>query len=394
MIRIKEIYFIILFIFMNFQVIGITGIVKDQVSSNIKLYHVLSLLYPLIFITFKKKYFKFHFYMTLFIVNAILLSIINLLRYPFNYILLNYIYAIYSYFIGFTLIYELGYERIIKLIKISFVIMLISVFIKNVIYINEIIINSILSGLRPLDATFTFWGSGLNLEGTWITILSSVFITSSSFLFFWVLNLIISIIYTSRTTTIIVFFQLIVFLIINKFSLKSYLKGIVLLFSLLLVLSHIPFIDEVTNFAFGRFTRLVDDENIDAASSGRTVLWEYGIKLIKDNPWGVGAGNAVNAIYHDYREDLFDIATNLHNLTLQTIADFGFHGLLFFWILMYIPIKDIFKKNIFSIMLFLLLVSSFFQFRGGEANFWIILGFYFGNYYREKNENKFNFSYH
>jgi len=42
----------------------------------------------------------------------------------------------------------------------------------------------------------------------------------------------------------------------------------------------------------------------------------------------------------------------------------------------------------------LLLVSSFFQFRGGEANFWIILGFYFGNYYREKNENKFNFSYH
>lgn len=93
-------------------------------------------------------------------------------------------------------------------------------------------------------------------------------------------------------------------------------------------------VKSIFNVNFG-----IKDHRIDNASETRILIWDSGVKIIKDYPWGVGQGN-VEKIYPKYRSQFIyfePTVPHLHDNFLQLTAQNGWIGLVayLFWIFSY-----------------------------------------------------------
>ena len=104
-------------------------------------------------------------------------------------------------------------------------------------------------------------------------------------------------------------------------------------------------------------------------------MWRYAGKLIWTNPLGVGIGNSIKALERltgvDYSEG------NFHNVYMQMFIDLGWlGGLAYLSIVIGFIIKQF--KNLINnplvAMLYVYVIESLIQFKGGDSIIFFVLG--------------------
>jgi O-antigen ligase len=92
----------------------------------------------------------------------------------------------------------------------------------------------------------------------------------------------------------------------------------------------------------------------------RRMIWIVSTEIIKENPWGVGSGDANEALMVKYKEKdmngAFEKQFNAHNQYLQTTIALGFIGLSLLILLLLAPIFEAFRKRSFILFMFSLVV--------------------------------------
>ena len=223
---------------------------------------------------------------------------------------------------------------------------------------------------------------GVNLEATWISILTLSFYNRKGRWKAYLLSALISLLYASRVgiiANIIVAFSFMYGERQNET--KKELKVRRVYFSLLIIVGIIisAFISikfDITVAIISRFKNI----GHDFGSLGRFAMWKYIPKLIMTYPLGVGLGNSIPALSTvsplKYGEN------NLHNIFFQMFCEIGVFGGIFFlilWITFFFEERSALFKSPISNMLAIYAFLSLFQFRGGETIFFGILGMYFAS---------------
>ena len=221
---------------------------------------------------------------------------------------------------------------------------------------------------------------GVNLEATWLGILS---------VFFWDkwwrflplgISSAFSLLYASRCG-MIADILVAMFFVYEKIPFEKAIKRIKRIFAFTLlgivgcaILLNSPSYSRDVLKIFSRITQI----GRDVGSMGRIAMWKYAPNLIKTYPMGVGLGNCMKGLMKVspilYEED------NMHCVILQMFCEIGVFGGI-----AYILVWGRFiKKNIYMVFknpiiqaLIIYFLLSFFQFGGGETIFFCILGIYF-----------------
>ncbi len=231
---------------------------------------------------------------------------------------------------------------------------------------------------------------GVNIEASWLAILSMSFYNSSKR--WWPLGIsaIVAAIYASRASLLAILIVLFVFVFgRNKYDNKKKIFNRKLLsvfagvFAIIFIFSY----DLTSSINFlERFTTILTDKG----SMGRLNMWRYVFPTVEQYPLGVGLGNSMAAVTSvsniTYLED------NLHNIFLQMLVDLGVGGVFYYIALWFSFIKREYR-NFFSTpivsMLFIYLILALLQFKGGETIFFCILGIYLSSSKRSFSTKKF-----
>ena len=113
----------------------------------------------------------------------------------------------------------------------------------------------------------------------------------------------------------------------------------------------------------------------EPGSLGRLTLWEGGLLVFAENPFGVGAGNAVPTLRRVLGVDVPE--DNLHNIYLQHAVETGIPGLLVLLILaVTVARRTIAGRFRDQLLLFVgaYLVAGAIQFTGVDAILWLVYG--------------------
>ncbi|WP_404284497.1 O-antigen ligase family protein [Exiguobacterium aurantiacum] len=361
--------FFLLFITMNLQ----NAYLFSIGSVSLKFYHVISLVFiPFIFkyLKISKMYLATILLFYIFIFNSLLASIVydNL-----NSLIINYLFSILAFFIGIIAYIQLN-DRVIEVMKTVSIAMFILVIGKMIIYKNEIVYFFNNPYGHPVIPVF--YGGGVNLEATWISLSTLFFWNSKYFYVALFFSSIVSGVYSSRIGVIIIF-VILVFRLLSKTT-KRIEKTIIL--SLFFIIPTVIYF--VNPFTLERMTKIGDD----AGSQGRLAMWESAYPAILESPLvGHGAGNAVNNL------NQVDNAGNVHNYPLQVLLDFGLIALLLYLaIIVHVAIRTVKGRfeDPLGIYILTFFVASLVQFRGAEPIFWLIFGLYECKYYMGKREFK------
>lgn len=310
--------------------------------------------------------------LNLFFMFVIFVSLTIGLKYSINNLILNYISGFYYLVLFLTLGCRFGEKTWLKMIKTISWIVITFILIKLVINIDVII--SFLRNPYNHPVIETFFGGGVNLEATWVALLGFSFYKDKKGYLYWLLSLIISSIYASRVGIMASCFLFIYLYFSNKkTNLKAFLKT---LFSVvfigiigLIILNKLGMYD----YLLERFLNI----GSESGSLGRLRMWNYVFESFKNNPFGYGIGNSLVAI--ELSSGLYFTENNLHNLFLQMLLELGIVGFLFYMILIiYFVIKNrakLLSDPIIS-FIFIYIVLSLFQFRGGDSLLFCFLGLY------------------
>lgn len=368
-IKVYLIGFIIFSFLQNISLFDFGGI-------SLKIIHVYSLIGC--FFLFSKKIVLPNKWINLLYLVFIINSLFAFLFFDFNSLIVNYIFG---YFVLVLIINLLSYfefnEKILILQKgvfISYIIVLINLCI-NMNSIIEYLNNPY--GGHP-DFNFIIQG-GANIEASWVAIFSVVFYNKNKKKYIPVLfSLLVSILYGSRSATIIN--AIIVFVYLYDFicSHKKFFIFI-LVFSIVAILILMQF--DSFSILLDRFTNI----GKEPGSLGRLNMWLKFIPTFKRNFFGYGCGNATKAITLVCNVVIPD--DNVHNLILQYSLDFGILGLISIVCIYCYFFSRIFiykSKNIFCNILALYYFIGLIQFRGGEIFFFILVGYYLSSKFEAK----------
>ena len=374
--------FLIFFLSMCLQNIDIISFS----NFSFKLCHLLSLLFIPFLIKRKKICFP-HIAVLGFLFYIILISIINMFNYGLNHLLLNYIFGFYLIIIIINIGQPLTKDDWVDIIKKGTIIMMVLIFLKIFMHINEVITFLSHASINGHPAFFqTYFGGGINLESTWMALLGVVFYKDKRQFIYCILSLIISIIYVSRVG-ILLNIILFLFFLYNKFKSindkKSKIITIIFLISLFALFIFLLYKLGLLDYILMRLLSIGQEG--DKGSSGRLNMWGYVLDAFIANPFGYGIGNALVGIQSV--SPLYYSAQNVHNIYFQILLDSGFLGLSYFIGIIICFIKNEIK-NVFSnpFVFFIIgyLIAGLVQFRGGDSILFFVIGIYLSNNFNIK----------
>lgn len=231
-------------------------------------------------------------------------------------------------------------------------------FISNIAWMNHPVVSTLTSG-------------GVNLEATWIALLSISFSKHKSKWIYWCFSVLLSGIYASRVGLIINILCMMYFLY-KSITSKNF-TAVIFIVMFLLLFSIVCIKFGILEHVFSRLNNLTSD----TGSIGRLNMWKHVLNVIERHPMGVGIGNSNLALEKmsgtSYAEN------NLHNLIFQMFCDLGIIGGLWYIGIISVFTAKEYKKinsNPFVVMLFIYIIAGFIQFKGGEAIMICILSVY------------------
>lgn len=370
-------YLFLFFLFLNLQNLGLTGWILVE-GTAIKLYHYFALLFiPFLFYKPKSGLLKIPSYVFEYFAGITLISLLLFLVYPFNRLLVNHLFALYAFVIGYYIAGTITQEQVFKVLQQAALLVFIIIVGKLFFHIPEI--KRFMKAPDGHPDIYTLYGGGTNLEATWMGLNTALFINRKR-LFYLVLivTLAVSMIYASRVGVVIAILVA-GFKFISATTSKQERRAIVML-GLMAVLAFILFID-LDNlaekvYALQRFTEF--GSSSDKGMGGRFAMWQYYGSALWDSKFmGYGAGNGIYALESisgiDYEED------NLHNLYMQLLIEFGIIGLLLYLIVVYnISIRALKSRlsNPLAIIILVYFIASLIQFRGTDALIWLYIGLF------------------
>lgn len=359
-----KLHLIIFFISAIFQNISLV----DFGSFSLKPFHVLSLSFIPYLI--KKKLVFLPPYINIAYIFGVLLSMIMYLKYGFNSLIFNYLFGYYLAFVLINILPKYSKKEIIKLLQFfaifAFIIISFNVFLQR-----DAIIYYMLNPYGGHPYMTTIIAGGVNIEATWLVIFSILFLKNDFMKFLMLIwSTIISILYGSRTAIIGCAF---VFFLICIDSIKFRKKNSVIALSLIIIFFIIYGItNDFVELLLNRFLNI----GTDNGSVGRMNMWSNVNLAFVKNPFGYGCGNAINGISFVANREFTE--SNLHNIYLQFLLDFGIIGFIYILVLVsrfIFEIKNRLNELTFIVMLYLLM--GLFEFRGGDILFFIMLGGYY-----------------
>jgi len=349
----------------SFTIVSFTGV-------ELKPFYIVLLLCLLLVLN-KKRVVKLPAIIVLFIAFVEANAGINGFQWGIDRLSVNYILGVIIISIFCTMGRTFSLDQWSKIFRLAAIGVMIAVYINSVMQWDKFIFyfsNTSWMGHPYINTLIT---GGVNLEATWIAILSPVFYNHRLKWPYLCSSLLISALYASRVGIMLNAICAILFLF--KSDEKNRYRYLKIIVSAVLV-SLIIFVFVDLGLLSLVITRFLDIGN-DNGSIGRLTIWSYVAQIISEYPFGVGIGNSMLAV-----EKVSGITfgeNNLHNLPLQMFCELGWLGGVFFLgLLFYFIAKE--KKNIFNnpfvAMLILYFIISLVQLRGGESIFFCILGVY------------------
>jgi O-antigen ligase len=131
-----------------------------------------------------------------------------------------------------------------------------------------------------------------------------------------------------------------------------------------------------TTYVAQRFSTIGDEPG----SLGRMTLWRGGLRVFAENPFGVGAGNAVPMLRRVLGVDVPE--DNLHNIYLQHAVETGVPGLTALLVLATMIARRVVRTRFRDQLLLFVaayLVAGVIQFTGVDAIFWLVYGLQAGS---------------
>lgn len=336
-----------------------------------KYYHLVSLLFLLPLIKYKTISLPPKPILYLFLYMFIL-ALINFSKYGLNNLIYNYIFSLYIMVIILSFKNYISVDKLLYEIKIIAWIILLAVIIKDFIYRNAIF--TFLKSPYGHPIIPSFFGGGVNLEATWISLFGLIFYNDKKGYIYFLFSLIISALYASRVgilasalTFIFLFFQYRKVLLSKKI-IRYVLLGLLFFVSLYFINKF-----NIFDYIIKRFLTIGNDQG----SIGRMNMWKYIFITFKNNPLGYGIGNSITAI--EQTSGIVFSEGNIHNVFLQMLLDNGFIGFIWYTsLILYFLFKNIkyFFRNSIVALIIGYLILSLFQFTGGEPIFYIFVSMY------------------
>lgn len=375
---------IIFFVLLNFQMITIFGWIKEGEGMPLKLYHLFSLIF-LFFLIKKPLKIKLKrqglLYIYSFMGIVLLCAIVLYPIYGFNSIIINYCFAFYVFFIGLFISKSISEDEILSALQIAAIFVSIVVIIKNIYYYNELVF--FLKHPYGHPSIYYLYGGGPNLEATWIALNALFFINKKRIFYFsLIFSFIISMIYASRVSIIMLLSVYLFYLISNKPT-KKERNNILITFLFVTVFFGYQIVQKLSDlYVIKRFINFWSE----GGSQGRIILYKaFAESYSYKSFFGVGPGNAIPYIEEATNKNF--IEDNLHNYYLQVFLELGIFGLLILVLIIY----DLIYKNLkirfnspFGILCLCYFIGCLIQFRGAEAIVWLCLGMFYGQFYFNK----------
>jgi O-antigen ligase len=373
----------LLYTLLNFQMLTLQGWKTYEaggLGGAVKAYHVFFLLFTVVLVSiFIPKVYSKAPWTVLAYLLTVVTSGIYYLFHPFNSLYLTYLFVVVVFYIAFNLGRNFPPSLLLKSINQAILIINLAVFIKLIFYAD--VIFSFLKAPNGHPILFTFYGGGVNLEASWVAINSSLLANKKKYFYPSVIfSILLSIAYSSRAGMILTALSFVIYFLSGKIS-KSEKRAIMFLLIILLLFGISYLVKNFDSvYVLDRFTQMGTEE--DKGSLGRLMLWENTIKATLDNAlFGFGPGNSIYAIERytstDFTED------NLHNYYIQSLVELGLLGCISFILIVLKVTYKQFKTsftNLFGNFMLLYFAACLIQFRGADAMFWLIAGFYFSSY--------------
>lgn len=161
---------------------------------------------------------------------------------------------------------------------------------------------------------------------------------------------------------------LIMLLLILIFLFQSFLKysktvAVVSTIALVIVLAVAFLTVPVLKGRFSSIKKITNVENVpkDAVESSaiRILVWQQALNVFQDNPWvGVGTGDKKDVLIDYYEENgivhAYEYKLNAHNQYFEWMIAFGTLGLLFWLIVLFLPLQKAFSSGNFIYVYFML----------------------------------------
>ena len=316
-------------------------------------------------------------YVSLYVLYVVFLSILLSGNLGIKSILFNYIFGllIYVYIVNSNINLLPKEDTIHDICNAAFLVIVV-VLINDLIQYKEFI-TFFHNPWNGHPSITTIFGGGVNPEASWIGMFNVFFLKDKRKWSYFFISLLISVIYASRAGMII---NIVALVMINKDSVFKDKKTIV--FAVIGIIGIIwAYNNGLLDIITDRFSTLGSDKG----SEGRLINYQGFIKTFEAFPLGYGIGNCMDAMRMVAGSVSGD--NNMHNVYLQNFIDIGIIGGIWYIILVLFFVKtNIFRlfTDPFVMYIFIYIVVSLFEFRGGDTLVFIILGFY--TLYRRKNK--------
>lgn len=248
----------------------------------------------------------------------------------------------------------------LRIYAISAVLFLLATAVRNVVHIGDLEV--IYSRSRGCDGCFLATG-GRNIEATMFAILAILY-QGRYRLSFGLLMTLTVVLFQSRIGMIgaSIFWMS----HLTRYNLSSRLM--ISIFAVLI--GFVAILILPTNGLFARFN-ISNEIALGRDGLGRIALWSSALHLIPQNPFGVGAGNAVSAINNGLNLSFWE--NNIHNVFLTWILELGWlHGIVLIAFVSQILLRS--RKTIEFYAVLFLVLGSVVEFTGYDAVYWFFLG--------------------
>ena len=299
-----------------------------------------------------------------FLIIVLLSSASSLLAENIEYMRLlpNYVFAFLVFFTSLGLARALPMDEQIKSLQVAGWLILFAIVAKT--FLSWPQIREYLADPYAHPELFWFYGGGVNLEATFLTMNTAFYRRTKSFWFYWTLSFILSVVYASRVGILLG-----AFLAFLQLASQRSWRALFLGITLAIAVGIVTYFSNP--YSFTRFAQVGGE----TGSIARLEMWSGARQALKNLPLlGYGPGSAIRAVEdisgQDFAED------NVHNYLLQVLLDFGLPGLLAWLLICAYILKNagLLKGNEYGTYTFLYLIASMVQFRGAEPLFWFILG--------------------
>ena len=236
----------------------------------------------------------------------------------------------------------------------------------------------------------TLINGGVNIEATWLAVLSVVFFDNRKRWIPFGLSCGLSILYKSRAGMIIdaVVFCIFFFGRMPADTRKKIFRRRIWL-TILIIIAAGGIAMTSTQYVLDTIERFTHIGN-ESGSLGRLAMWRYAIPTLVKYPLGVGLGNSISAL--ETISPLRYTENNMHCLYMQMFIDLGVIGgtvyLMIWGAFAKRELKNI-SKNPLCAVVFLYGISAFLEFGGGETMFFCALGIFLNDRRNNKVEKAY-----